>query len=707
MNLSATILLAVASGAWAALLAIGTAFLGRRAPDRWMFCAGMLIFAAERLGCTYAASANSLDVALTWENRRILALAFLPGPWLLFSLTYARGGVRAFLRQWRWPLAGFFALPVAGLGAIAARGQGTFVHLFHTDAGYIIRLGAWGIAVHLLLLAAVIAVLMNLERTLRASVGTVRWRIKFMLLGTGVLFVVRFFTTSQALLYHGIYDLADPLDSGALILGGLLMVRSLVRTGHFELEVHPSRSILQGSITILLAGVYLLAVGALAKLVVALGGAGSFPLQALVILVLLVLLALLLQSDRLRLRLRRFVSRHFQRPIHDYRTVWHTFTEKTAARIAPDEYCHAVVKLLSEIFQTLSVSLWLVNEQSGTLTPAASTSATDLRTGRFAPGPAETGAILRFLQTQAEPVDFEETTTDWAAALRRCHTNVFEKSGPRICVPVVSGGERLAMILLGDRVGGLPFTLQDFDLLKSIADHVASGLLNARLSQRLLEAREHEAFQTMAAFFVHDLKNAAHTLNLMLQNLPAHFDDPAFREDALRSVAKSVAHINAMISRLGELRHELKIRPAECDLNQLVADVAAGFESAGGFHIQRELEPLPLVRIDRDQFAKVVTNLLLNGREAMQNEGELQVHTARAGAWAVLVVRDYGCGMTPEFVAKSLFRPFQTTKKNGLGIGMFQSRMIVEAHGGRITVESQSGAGTTFRVFLPLPTADR
>jgi len=58
--------------------------------------------------------------------------------------------------------------------------------------------------------------------------------------------------------------------------------------------------------------------------------------------------------------------------------------------------------------------------------------------------------------------------------------------------------------------------------------------------------------------------------------------------------------------------------------------------------------------------------------------------------------------MTPEFIAQSLFRPFQTTKKNGLGIGMFQSKMIVEAHGGRFSVESAPGKGTTFRVFLPL-----
>jgi signal transduction histidine kinase len=70
----------------------------------------------------------------------------------------------------------------------------------------------------------------------------------------------------------------------------------------------------------------------------------------------------------------------------------------------------------------------------------------------------------------------------------------------------------------------------------------------------------------------------------------------------------------------------------------------------------------------------------------------------------VVEIEDTGCGMTPEFMARSLFKPFQTSKKNGLGIGMFHSKMIVEAHRGRIEVESAPGRGTTFRVLLPLPT---
>jgi signal transduction histidine kinase len=91
----------------------------------------------------------------------------------------------------------------------------------------------------------------------------------------------------------------------------------------------------------------------------------------------------------------------------------------------------------------------------------------------------------------------------------------------------------------------------------------------------------------------------------------------------------------------------------------------------------------------------------LNAREALRSKGEIHVQTEQQNGYAVVTVRDNGSGMTPEFMRHNLFRPFQTTKKKGIGIGMYQSKMIVEAHQGRITVESKSGEGTTFRVLLP------
>jgi signal transduction histidine kinase len=207
----------------------------------------------------------------------------------------------------------------------------------------------------------------------------------------------------------------------------------------------------------------------------------------------------------------------------------------------------------------------------------------------------------------------------------------------------------------------------------------------------------------MATFFVHDLKNAASTLKLMLQNLPVHFDDPEFRADALRGTAKTVNHIDHLIGRLSSLRHELKIQPLPTDLNEVVSAVVSTLDKGSGVCLQTQLNPVASVPADRDQLSKVITNLVLNALEASKKDSPVQVSTSQRNGWAVLTVTDSGSGMSPEFLNQSLFKPFQTTKKSGLGIGMFQSKLIVEAHAGRITVVSEPNRGTTFEIFLPVP----
>ena len=140
----------------------------------------------------------------------------------------------------------------------------------------------------------------------------------------------------------------------------------------------------------------------------------------------------------------------------------------------------------------------------------------------------------------------------------------------------------------------------------------------------------------------------------------------------------------------------------EADLNLLVADALEVLNGAPEINVVQKLHLQPKLKLDRQQFSSVITNLLLNAREALGPGGEVRVETTQSNGWAVLSVADNGCGMSPAFVKTSLFRPFQTTKKKGLGIGMFQSKMIVEAHRGKIQVESEPGAGTTFRVMLPV-----
>jgi hypothetical protein len=95
-----------------------------------------------------------------------------------------------------------------------------------------------------------------------------------------------------------------------------------------------------------------------------------------------------------------------------------------------------------------------------------------------------------------------------------------------------------------------------------------------------------------------------------------------------------------------------------------------------------------------------LVNLVLNAYEAGSASGEIRVATERLPGCVALSVHDHGCGMSQEFIEQALFQPFRTTKRQGLGIGLFQSKTIVEAHKGSIEVESEVGKGSTFRVFL-------
>ena len=366
------VLTAFAAALTAALLGV---IVGASAgsPTRWIFCAGMLLLGADSaLGGLSRGALDTHEVA-GWQQCRLFVSSILPGTWLVFSIRYARENARELLRRTRWLWIPALVAPCAA--ALVFREQLVAAVAAPAPGGpWIVMLGPAGIALSIWALVAAILVLMNLERTYRAAVGTIRWRIKFMVIGLGALFVLRGFTSSQVILFHSIDLNLQGLNSIGLLIACALVARTLLRIGHFEVGVYASRSILQGSFTILLAGAYLILLGAGAKLAEKLGGDSAFQLKSFLTLLGLVGLAVLLLSDRIRLRARRFISRHFQRPLHDYRSIWRTFTERTSRAPSQKELCVSIAQLVAEIFDVLSVGIWLVDPQRDKITLEASTS---------------------------------------------------------------------------------------------------------------------------------------------------------------------------------------------------------------------------------------------------------------------------------------------------------------------------------------------
>ncbi|HET9943055.1 MAG TPA: XrtA/PEP-CTERM system histidine kinase PrsK [Terriglobia bacterium] len=694
--------LSYAAAYFSLIVAIGVFLRDRHAIVHRVFAIGMLLFAAEEALRAFSYGSLITDDVFYW-NKRILAVsAIIPAFWLVFSLTYARADALKFLAQWKWVLGATMAIPV--LLITAFRGNLLTGKVSRDIAGrWVFELARPGHLLALFVLGASILILFNLERTIRSSTGRMRWQIKFLALGVGGLFALRVYIASQEILFSQIDTRLGSVSSLALIAANVLFTLSLLRGSSLSVDVYLSTAAIRNSLTIVLAGVYLLVVGLLAKLLRSYSPSGSLPLDAFVVFLSLTVLGVLLLSNRLRRRLRMFVSEHFRRPIYDYRTVWMESTKRTTSVLDERELSAAVSKLVSESLEILSVSVWLADEPQRRLTLAGSTALYGARAREMEKAGKSAPDFIRFLREHPGCIDLADHELEWPREIMEAGKEFFRQHRMRYAVGLQARGEFVGIMTLNDDRVGEEGTLssEDMVLLETLAAELASTLLNLRLSAHLRHAKEVETFQTVSTFFVHDLKNLASRLSLTMQNLPGNFDSPEFRADALRVISKSVSEIDEMCTRLSMLRGKIELKLDPCDLTKLVAQTLEGFKANLKADLQQNLHPLPTVRLDAGQIHKVLTNLVLNANEAVNGSGLIQVTTVHEGNVVGFSVRDNGCGMSEEFIAKSLFKPFQTTKKKGLGIGLFHCRLIVEAHRGVLEVNSSVGAGTEFRVLLP------
>jgi putative PEP-CTERM system histidine kinase len=692
---------AYAAALFSSALAVAALIRRRRTFAAWCFSAGMMIFCVESIFNGLSQDADSALLLSRWLTFALLAKCALPAAWIGFSLSYSRGNYLEFLSRWRFLLVAALVLPFG----IAAASRADLLQLPSSpDFAPGMWLHSTGAArlLDVLLLVAFVIILTNLEKTLRSAIGTMRWKIKFLILGLAVMFGARVYTQADALLFSGHSLALASIDSLSVLIGCILVAGAYLRSGFAEIEIYPSHAFVHGSFTVVLVGGYLFIVGVLAQVVAFLGAKGNFQLQAFCVLLAIAALAVLILSERLRQRLRNFVARHFQTSQRDVRKIWTLFTRSMASVLDQPALCLASARLVSETFNTLSVTIWLLDKREERLIIGASTAIgegmpIDPHSQITASEP-----LLSGLRKLSLPFDLETVPGDWCARLREASPSQFRGGGNRLGIPLMAGDHILGIALLADRVNGVRYTVEELDLLKCIGDQIAAALLNLRLSEELVYARELQAFQTMSAFFVHDLKNAASSLGLMLKNLPVHFDDPAFREDTLRGIASTTNRINQLIAGLYVLRNKLDLKPVELDLNQLLAESMEEMKAFPNLELIQALHPLPKILADREHLRTVFTNLLLNAADAVGGAGRVTVQTHQRDGHAVISVVDDGCGMSDTFLRTSLFRPFQTTKKRGIGIGMFQSKMIVEAHRGNILVQSETGRGTTFEVSLPI-----
>jgi putative PEP-CTERM system histidine kinase len=684
-------------------LAVLVIFQDRRSFIHCIFAAGMVLLALEAAAVGIGLRTSLSAEIIYWQRIRLIMTSLLPSVWFLFALTYAWGNYKELLSRWRWIILAVFVVPLV-LSTFFRKSFFIGEPVWDSSLVWLIRLGRPAYVFHLCFLVSAVLILMNLERTLRASVGHMRWQIKYMVLGVGAIFGIRIYTTSQTILFQSLNTGLLLVNAGVLVIADALILRSVLRAGTFKLDFYPSHSFLYSSFTVIIAGIYLLTVGVLAKLIRYLDVESSLYLNAFLVFLALLGLSIILLSDRFRRRLKRFIGIHLKRSIYDYRKEWTDFTQATTSLMEIKDLCTAIVKKLSKTFEALSVSLWLMDEKEESLVLGGSTVLTDVQAKGIESLKREGKEVIRTMREKQTAVDFIDSKENGIRDLEKINPDFLKEARIRYCAPLTASGRFIGLLTLDERVAKEPFTLADFDLFKTVADQTASILLNLQLSEHLRKVKEAEAFQTVSAFMMHDLKNLASSLSLTVQNLPIHFENPDFRQDALKIMQQGVTRINRMCNQLSALGKKIELNPVEADLNNLVKNSAYCLNGNSKVKLLTNLQPLPLLMIDAEQIQKVMTNLILNANEAVGNAGEIRVTTEQRNGWAIFSVSDTGCGMSKEFIEQFLFRPFKTTKKQGIGIGLYQSKMIIEAHQGRIEVETEEGRGSTFRVMLPLKT---
>jgi hypothetical protein len=651
------------------------------------FALGMLALALMEFG-HFMALHSSLEASyIFWKKVALAGQILLPGPWLLFSLTFGRSSATQDFIRWRLGILATYLLSLVFLVTLV-------LNWFVTEELILQRGGFWSSIFLLLVLTTVLA---NFEGTFRSANHAQRWKIKFLLLGVGCIFALMIYSLSQVLLFSSVEHDFSVLISTVILVGCGLITFSFIRHRLLDMNIFVSRYVVYSSITVVVIGAYLLMVGLLAQSIKVLGGDFNSYLRTLFVFLSLLLLASLLLSYNLRKRVKLFINRHFYGNKYDYRKEWLELTDRLSFKLDAAELLPPLANMIFETFWIKRTILWLYEDSQQEFQLVQSPEGFLRTTMKWSPN------LIQALRERDYPLVLDHVREDpGLSVIDDQQQAAFQSMGIGILVPLIVEKRLVGILGLSKSYSGTPLSDEDYDLMKTIAKQAASSFLNAKLSQKLVSSKELETFHSFSTFLLHDLKNFVSMLSLVVENMNRNFDNPEFRKDALISLSQMVDKMKRLMERLASLSRSSGFCYVPADLNELTEDALSEIRSAIKSQIVKKFQKLPIVRVDPLQIKKVITNLILNAEEAISGPGFIHLTTSVEDEAVTLAVSDNGCGMPPEFIENRLFKPFATTKANGFGIGLYQSKSILEAQGGKIQAYSQLGQGSTFKIYVPI-----
>ncbi len=562
-----------------------------------------------------------------------------------------------------------------------------------------LRVEALGDPGRLNLISALTAAVLGLvlvEQLFRNVPEDFRWNIKPLCVGLGGAFIFDIYLFAEALLFNRIDADVFSVRGFVYALAMPLVAVSTMRNRDWTLKIALSRRVVFHSAALMATGVYLLMMAGAGYYARFFGGEWGRALQIAVLFAALLLLGLLVISGSIRAKLRVMVSKHFFSYRYDYRDEWLRFTQALSSHDGKLEMGQCVIRGLADMVESPAGGLWLKDSSGRQFVQSARWNIP----ANLVTEPAD-GAVCGFLSDSGWVINLEEFRVSperyshlefprWLAQLPEAW----------LIVPLRISDELIGFVVLTTARTHIDVNWEVNDLLKTAGRQAASFLGQMQATEALMEARKFDAFNRMSAFVVHDLKNIVSQLSLMQKNAERHRDNPEFQRDMLMTVEHSVDRMKQLMMQLRE-----GTRPVDAPHGVDLAAVIGRIQRA-----KADQEPVPELELlgkvaatgHADRLERVIGHLVQNAIDATGKGGRVWIKLARQEEQAMVEVGDTGHGMTPEFVRERLFKPFQTTKKDGMGIGAYESFQYVQELGGRVQVDSTPDVGTCVRLLLPL-----
>ena len=418
-----------------------------------------------------------------------------------------------------------------------------------------------------------------------------------------------------------------------------------------------------------------------------------------VLAVMTVAAMVVLPSARARGWFKVKLAKHLFEHRYDYRTEWLRFTE-TIGRAGADTppLGERIVKAFADVVDAPG-GLLLVGDAGGSVTlaanwcwPGESPSAACL---------ADAGRFWSGVEDNARIVEFEALRGGWASARDKALAApewMLDNKSVWTGVPLIHQQRLVGLVILAAPEYRRALDWEDFDLLRTAGNQAASSLSEAMGQEALANAQRFEEFNRRFAFILHDIKNLVSQLSLLARNAERHADNPEFRADMVATLQSSVGKMNELLARLAP-RSSTRVQRIEAQLLRpmLAATIAATRRDRD---VQLIGDGDVRAQIDAGAFEQAVGHLIQNAIDASSGT-PVTVTVDSDETTATVSIADKGIGMDGDFIRNRLFQPFASTKPGGFGIGAFEARALIAAMGGRLSVDSRPGRGTTFTIALP------